>query len=121
MDRASRMSGTRFAMLKGALGSSEPWSTLCWTFVKEQGYTEIFPPLMVNDRAMFGTGQLPKFKEDMFKIEGQEMYLIPTAEVPVTNIHREEILLGDAFPIKYAAYTLVFGQRQGRLGGIPGV
>lgn len=118
MDRASRMSGTRFAMLKG-LGARLERALVNFMLdlhVKEQGYTEIFPPLMVNDRAMFGTGQLPKFKEDMFKIEGQEMYLIPTAEVPVTNIHREEILLGDAFPIKYAAYTPCFRAEAGSAG-----
>ncbi len=118
MDRASRMSGSRFALLKG-LGARLERALVNFMLdlhVKEQGYTEIFPPLMVNDKSMFGTGQLPKFKEDMFKIEGQEMYLIPTAEVPVTNIHREEVLSGDVLPVKYVAYTPCFRAEAGSAG-----
>ena len=68
------------------------------------GYTEILPPFMANSKSMQGTGQLPKFEEDMFGVKNTEYYLIPTAEVPVTNIHREEILEGVEFPIKYVAF-----------------
>ena len=83
---------------------------------KEHGYTEILPPFMVNAVCMTGTGQLPKFKEDLFKIEGREQYLIPTAEVPVTNIHREEILEEEALPIYYTAYTPCFRSEAGSYG-----
>ncbi|MDP7505555.1 MAG: serine--tRNA ligase [Nitrospinota bacterium] len=82
----------------------------------ERGYTEWLPPFMVNAQAMIGTGQLPKFEEDLFKISGDQYYLIPTAEVPVTNIHRDEILDGRAFPLKYTAYTPCFRSEAGSYG-----
>lgn len=78
---------------------------------QEHGYTEIFPPYIVNKDSMLGTGQLPKFAEDMFKLEGMDYYLIPTAEVPVTNYHRGEILSVDQLPICYAALQRVFPGR----------
>ncbi len=80
------------------------------------GYTEVLPPILVNDKSLTATGQLPKFAEDLFKVEGQELYLIPTAEVPVTNIHRDEILPGDVLPLKYAAYTPCFRSEAGAYG-----
>jgi seryl-tRNA synthetase len=83
---------------------------------REHGYTEILPPFMVNSASMTGTGQLPKFKEDLFKIEGWDHYLIPTAEVPVTNIHREEVLQEDSLPIYYVAYTPCFRSEAGSYG-----
>lgn len=79
-------------------------------------YTEILPPFMVNADCMFGTGQLPKFAEDAFKIEGRDWYLIPTAEVPVTNLKRDELFSKDELPIKYAAYTPCFRSEAGSYG-----
>jgi seryl-tRNA synthetase len=86
------------------------------THTKAHGYTEVLPPFMVNSACMTGTGQLPKFKEDLFKIEGWDHYLIPTAEVPVTNIHREEILQEEDLPIHYVAYTPCFRSEAGSYG-----
>jgi seryl-tRNA synthetase len=83
---------------------------------KEHGYIEVLPPFMVNSACMTGTGQLPKFKEDLFKIEGWDFYLIPTAEVPVTNIHREEILQEESLPIYYVSYTPCFRSEAGSYG-----
>lgn len=117
MDRASKIAGSRYPLLKG-MGARLERALINFMLDvhKEQGYIEVFPPFLVNDRSMFGTGQLPKFKEDMFKVEGQEMYLIPTAEVPVTNIHRDEILPGDQLPIRYAAYSACFRLEAGAAG-----
>jgi seryl-tRNA synthetase len=83
---------------------------------KEHHYTEVLPPFMVNRQAMTGTGQLPKFEEDLFKIEGTDYFLIPTAEVPVTNIHRNEILNEEDMPICYVAYTPCFRSEAGSYG-----
>jgi seryl-tRNA synthetase len=83
---------------------------------REHGYTEIFPPFLVNRASMTGTGQLPKFEEDMFKCIPGDFYLIPTAEVPVTNLHRDEILGPEQLPIKYAAYTACFRAEAGSAG-----
>lgn len=118
MERASKIAGSRFPMLKG-LGARLERALIDFMLdvhIKEQGYVEIFPPFLVNDKSMFGTGQLPKFKEDMFKIENQELYLVPTAEVPVTNIHRDEILSARELPIKYAAYSACFRLEAGSAG-----
>lgn len=82
----------------------------------EHGYTEIFPPFMVNRQSMIETGQLPKFAEDMFKIEGTEYYLIPTAEVPVTNLYGNEILDGGKLPISHCAYSACFRAEAGAAG-----
>jgi seryl-tRNA synthetase len=83
---------------------------------REHGYTEVLPPFMVNSASMTGTGQLPKFKEDLFKIEGWDLFLIPTAEVPVTNIHREEVLAEESLPICYVSYTPCFRSEAGSYG-----
>jgi seryl-tRNA synthetase len=83
---------------------------------REHGYTEILPPFMVNSQSMLGTGQLPKFKEDLFKLEGWDYYLIPTAEVPVTNYYREETLSAAELPIKLVAYTPCFRSEAGSHG-----
>jgi len=83
---------------------------------REQGYTEIFPPLLVNSDSMRGTGQLPKFSADLFKVENTDFWLIPTAEVPVTNIHRDEILEFEQLPIYYTAYTPCFRSEAGSYG-----
>jgi seryl-tRNA synthetase len=82
----------------------------------QHGYVEVLPPFMVHRRSMIGTGQLPKFEEDAFKIEGTEYFLIPTAEVPVTNMHREEILDGSKLPLKYVAYSGCFRSEAGAAG-----
>ncbi|MDI6816416.1 MAG: serine--tRNA ligase [Actinomycetota bacterium] len=80
------------------------------------GYTEVFPPILVNDASLTGTGQLPKFADDLFKIEDDNLYLIPTAEVPVTNIHRDEIFSADDLPRHYCAYTPCFRREAGAYG-----
>ncbi len=118
LERAAKISGSRFPMLKGQGAQLERAiiSLFLDVHTKEQGYTEIFPPFLVNDKSMFGTGQLPKFKDDMFKIQDQELYLIPTAEVPVTNIHRDEILPFEALPTKYAAFSPCFRLESGSAG-----
>lgn len=82
----------------------------------EHDYVEIFPPILVNSDSLYGTGQLPKFAPDLFKIDGENLYLIPTAEVPVTNIHRDEVLDEKALPIKYCAYTPCFRSEAGAYG-----
>ncbi|MBI4734251.1 MAG: serine--tRNA ligase [Rubrobacteridae bacterium] len=82
----------------------------------EHGYTEVFPPVLVNDASLTGTGQLPKFEEDLFKINNENLYLIPTAEVPVTNIHRDEILSAEDLPRYYCAYTPCFRSEAGAAG-----
>jgi seryl-tRNA synthetase len=83
---------------------------------KEHGYTEVLPPFMVNAASMTGTGQLPKFEDDLFKVSDWDLYLIPTAEVPVTNIHRDEILQEESLPIYYVAYTPCFRSEAGSYG-----
>lgn len=82
----------------------------------QHGYREILPPLLVNRAAMTGTGQLPKFEEDLFQLREEDLFLIPTAEVPVTNLHREEILAEETLPIRYAAYTPCFRREAGSYG-----
>ena len=117
--RASKISGARFTVYKGLGARLE---RAIYNFMLDthtaNGYTEIFPPYMVNKNAMIGTGQLPKFAEDMYYVnnEGQDFYLVPTAEVPVTNLHRDEILPYDALPIKYCAYTACFRGEAGSAG-----
>jgi seryl-tRNA synthetase len=84
--------------------------------VKEHGYTEVLPPFLVNADAMRGTGQLPKFEEELFKTKDEGLYMIPTAEVPLTNYHREEILPAGALPLSYVAYTPCFRREAGSYG-----
>jgi seryl-tRNA synthetase len=117
-NRAAKLAGARFALYRGA-GSRLERALINFMLdihTTEHGYTEILPPFMVNAECMTGTGQLPKFKEDLFKIEGWDHYLIPTAEVPVTNIHREEILKEEDLPIYYTAYTPCFRSEAGSYG-----
>lgn len=116
--RASKLAGARFALYMGAGARLERAiiNFMLDTHTKAHGYTEVLPPFMVNSACMTGTGQLPKFKEDLFKIEGWDHYLIPTAEVPVTNIHREEILQEEDLPIHYVAYTPCFRSEAGSYG-----
>jgi len=115
---AAKLAGSRFALYRGAGAKLERAliSFMLDIHTKEHGYTEILPPFMVNAASMVGTGQLPKFKEDLFKVEGWDLYLIPTAEVPVTNIHRDEIVAEEDLPIYYVAYTPCFRSEAGSYG-----
>jgi len=117
-ERAGRLSGARFSLLKGAGARLERAiiNFMLDLHTAEHGYTEVAPPFMVKKESFFGTGQLPKFEEDLFKIEGWESYLIPTAEVPVTNIHREEILSEDDLPLLFTAATPCFRKEAGSYG-----
>jgi seryl-tRNA synthetase len=116
--RASKIAGARFALYRGhgALLERALINFMLDIHTKEHGYIEVLPPFMVNSASMTGTGQLPKFKEDLFKIEDWDYYLIPTAEVPVTNIHREEILQEEALPIYYVSHTPCFRSEAGSYG-----
>ncbi|MDD6213864.1 MAG: serine--tRNA ligase [Firmicutes bacterium] len=117
-DRGAKISGTRFTVYKGQ-GARLERSVIQYflnTHTEQSGYTEIFPPYMVNRASMTGTGQLPKFEEDAFKVANNGYFLIPTAEVPVTNLHRDEILDGTKLPIKYCAYSACFRAEAGSAG-----
>ena len=118
-ERAARMSGARFSVLMGA-GARLARALIDFMLdlhTREHGYTEVEPPFLVNTAALTGTGNLPKFEQDLFKISGDwDLYLIPTAEVPLTNLHREEILDGRTLPIRYTAYTPCFRSEAGSYG-----
>ena len=117
-ETASRLAGARFSLLKG-FGSKLSRALINFFLdlhTQRHGYTEVLPPFMVNSKTMTGTGQLPKFKEDLFKLEGWDLWLIPTAEVPVTNIHAEETLDEAELPLKYTAYTPCFRSEAGSYG-----
>ncbi len=116
-EAAAKVTGARFHFYRG-LGARLERSVINYYLDTHtaNGYTEIFPPFMANRASMTATGQLPKFAEDMFKLEGMDYYLIPTAEVPVTNIHRDEILTADRLPIKYCAYSACFRAEGGSAG-----
>ncbi|WP_304205676.1 serine--tRNA ligase [Peptostreptococcus russellii] len=117
-ERAGKITGSRFTLYKG-LGSKLERSIISFFLdyhTENHGYTEVLPPFMANENSFLGTGQLPKFAEDMFKIEGLNYYLVPTAEVPVTNIYAGEILEGDKLPIKHCAYTPCFRSEAGSAG-----
>ncbi len=117
-ETAARLAGARFALLKGfgARLSRALVSFFLDLHTQRHGYTEVLPPFLVNSKTMTGTGQLPKFKEDLFKLEGWDLWLIPTAEVPVTNIHADETLEEGALPLKYTAYTPCFRSEAGSYG-----
>ena len=118
VERAGKVSGARFTFYRG-LGSRLERSVINFFLdihTGENGYTEFFPPFIANKDSMQGTGQLPKFAEDMFKLEGLDYYLIPTAEVPITNLHRDEILSGDDLPLYYTAYSACFRAEAGSAG-----
>jgi seryl-tRNA synthetase len=116
--RAAKISGSGFILYKGAGARLERGliNFLLDLHTREHGFTEISPPFLINRNAMIGTGQLPKFEEDMYRLRDEEMYLAPTAEVPVANIHREEILREDQLPIYYCAYTPCFRREAGAAG-----
>lgn len=117
-ERAAKIAKTRFALYLGAGAMLERalLNFMLDTHTQEHGYKEVFPPILVNSESMRGTGQLPKFSEDLFKCEEDDLWLIPTAEVPVTNIHRQEILDEKDLPIKYTAYTPCFRKEAGAYG-----
>ena len=117
-ERAAKISGARFVVMAGWGAKLERAlaNFMLDLHTREHGYREIFPPFLVNRASMTGTGQLPKFEEDMFKCTPGDFYLIPTAEVPVTNLHRDEILNLEELPIKYAAYTACFRAEAGSAG-----
>src|SRR3972149_5103270 len=116
--RASNIAGARFALLKGAGALLERAliNFMLDLHTREHGYTEVLPPFMVNRKSMTGTGQLPKFEDELFELERDGYYLIPTAEVPVTNIHQGEILRNDALPVYYTACTPCFRREAGSYG-----
>lgn len=117
-ERAGKLAGTRFTVYKGA-GARLERSVINFMLnmhTEEHGYTEILPPFMVNRDAMTGTGQLPKFEEDMFWVPAKDFFLIPTAEVPVTNLYANEILSGEDLPIYLTAYTPCFRKEAGSAG-----
>ena len=117
-ERAAKITGARFALLKGAGALLERAliNFMLDLHTRKHGYTEVLPPFIANGDSLRATGQLPKFQEDLFKLEGLNYYLIPTAEVPVTNIHRDEILPAEDLPLYYTAYTPCFRSEAGSHG-----
>jgi seryl-tRNA synthetase len=117
-DRAAKITGARFAVYWGAGARLERAliNFMLDVHTREHGYTEVLPPFLVNSASLFGTGQLPKFAEDLFKCEGTDFWLIPTAEVPVTNLYRNETLEGEQLPIDLCAYTPCFRSEAGSYG-----
>lgn len=117
-ERGAKLAGGRFVLLKG-LGARLERALIDFMLdlhTTGHGYTEIWPPLLVNTETMTGTGQLPKFAEDLYKCQDDDLWLIPTAEVPVTNIHRDEILTADELTKKYVCYTPCFRREAGSYG-----
>jgi seryl-tRNA synthetase len=117
-ERAVKITGARFALYwdLGAKLERALINFMLDVHTREHGYTEVLPPFLVNSASLFGTGQLPKFKEDLFKCEGHDLWLIPTAEVPVTNIFRDETLEPESLPVKLCAYTPCFRSEAGSYG-----
>jgi seryl-tRNA synthetase len=116
--RGAKIAGSNFILFKkqGARLERALINFMLDAHTARHGYCEVFPPFLVNRESMTGTGQLPKMEEDMYHLEGEDLFLIPTAEVPVTNIHREEILKEEELPIRYAAYTACFRREAGSYG-----
>lgn len=116
--RAAKISGARFALYFHSLAKLEREliNLMLETHSNEHGYTEVLPPFLVNDESLIGTGNLPKFKADLFKVEDYNFYLVPTAEVPLTNIYRDETLKEEELPKYYAAYTPCFRSEAGSYG-----
>jgi seryl-tRNA synthetase len=116
--RGGKISGSGFPVYKG-LGARLERALLNFMIdihIAEHGYTEIFPPFMVNRESMFGTAQLPKLEDDMYLVDKDDLFLIPTAEVPITNLHRDEIIPVEDLPIKYVAYSACFRREAGSYG-----
>jgi seryl-tRNA synthetase len=118
LERATKITGSRFPLLAG-IGARMERALINFMLdihTKEHGYKEVVPPFMANSKSLFGTSNLPKFEEDLFKVRDTDYYLIPTAEVPVTNIYRDEIIEGERLPIKLTAYTPCFRSEAGSYG-----
>ena len=117
-ERAAKLSGARFALLTGLASRLERAliNFMMDLHTQKHGYTEVLPPFLVNSASMTATGQLPKFEEDLFKIKDWDLYLIPTAEVPVTNIFRDETIDGKKLPVKFVSYTPCFRSEAGSYG-----
>lgn len=117
-ERAAKVTGSRFVFYRG-LGARLERALMNFMLdvqIDERGYTEVWPPYLVNQASMLGTGNLPKFEEDVFRIADSDLYLIPTAEVPVTNLHRDEVLSVSDLPIKYAGFSTCFRSEAGAAG-----
>ena len=117
-ERAAKIAGTRFVVLQGAGALLERAliNYMLDLHTNRHGYQEVLPPFLVNRAAMIGTGQLPKFEEDLFKLRDEDYFLIPTAEVPLTNLLRDEVVADDRLPIRYVAYTPCFRREAGSYG-----
>ena len=117
-ERAAKITGARFAVYSGVGAKLERAlaNFMLDIHTREHGYTEILPPFIVNSASLFGTGNLPKFAADLFKLEGTDYWLIPTAEVPVTNLYRDEVLEADSLPVKHCAWTACFRSEAGSYG-----
>ncbi|QFT87086.1 Serine--tRNA ligase [Bacillus sp. THAF10] len=117
-ERAGKVTGSRFVFYRGLGARLERalFNFMLDLHVDEHGYTEVMPPYLVNRTSMTGTGQLPKFEEDAFLIEKEDFFLVPTSEVPITNMHRDEILTGEQLPINYAAFSACFRSEAGSAG-----
>ena len=118
LERATKITGSRFPLLAGAGARMERAliQFMLDIHTTEHGYKEILPPFMANSKSLFGTSQLPKFEEDLFKLRDSDYYLIPTAEVPVTNIYRDDVIDGARLPIKFTAFTPCFRSEAGSYG-----
>jgi seryl-tRNA synthetase len=118
LERATKIAGARFPLLAGGGARLERalLNFMLDIHTREHRYTEIVPPFMANSKSFFGVGQLPKFEEDLFKVRDTDYYLVPTAEVPLTNIYRDEIIEGERLPLKFTAYTPCFRSEAGSYG-----
>jgi len=117
-ERAAKVTGSHFPLYMG-MGARLERALINWMLdvqTGEHGYTEVAPPYLVNRAAMFGTGQIPKFEEDMYRLKDDDLFLVPTAEVPLTNLHRDEILEETKLPLRYTAYTACFRREAGSYG-----
>jgi seryl-tRNA synthetase len=117
-ERGAKLAGARFTVLfgAGALLERALIGLMLDLHTRSHGYTEVLPPFIVNRAALMGTGQLPKFEQDLFKLEGHDYFLVPTAEVPLTNLHRDEVLEEERLPLRYTAYTPCFRSEAGSYG-----
>jgi seryl-tRNA synthetase len=118
LERATKIAGSRFPLLAG-IGARIERTLINFMLdiqTKERGYKEVLPPFMANSNSLFGTSQLPKFEQDLFKVRDTDYYLVPTAEVPVTNFYRDEVIKGERLPIKFSAYTPCFRSEAGSYG-----
>jgi seryl-tRNA synthetase len=117
-ERAAKIAGARFVVLRGVGAALERAliSYMLDVHIARHGYTEVLPPYLVNSASLVGTGQLPKFANDLFHVEGTDYYLVPTAEVPVTNLHRDEVLAEERLPLRYCAFTPCFRAEAGSYG-----